>query len=68
MGPARCGVRVARRSDGEAPKVVTPYGSKLEKWRDKYRAGYAPRPAAPEKFGEKAARPFRFTRAIARVL
>ena len=52
--------RVARRSD-EAPKVVTPYGSKLEKWRDKYRAGYAPRPA-PENFGEKAARPFRFTR------
>jgi len=53
--------RVARRSD-EAPKVVTPYGSKLEQWRDKYRAGYASRPAAPEVFGEKAARPFRFTR------
>ena len=51
---------VARRSD-EAPKVVTPYGSKLEKWRDKYRAGYNPRPA-PESFGEKVARPFRFTR------
>ena len=51
---------VARRSD-EAPKVVTPYGSKLEKWRDKYRAGYAPRPAL-ESFGEKTARPFRFTR------
>ena len=51
---------VARRTD-EAPKVVTPYGSKLEKWRDKYRAGYAPRPA-PESFGEKTARPFRFTR------
>ena len=53
--------RVARRSD-EAPKVVTPYGSKLEQWRDKYRAGYASRPAAPENFGEKVARPFRFTR------
>ena len=51
---------VARRSD-EAPKVVTPYGSKLEKWRDKYRAGYNPRPA-PESFGERVARPFRFTR------
>jgi len=54
--------RVARRSGGEAPKtVVTPISSKLEKWRDKYRAGYAPRPA-PESFGEKATRPFRFTR------
>ncbi len=54
--------RVARRSGGEAPKtVVTPISSKLEKWRDKYRAGYAPRPA-PENFGEKVARPFRFTR------
>ena len=56
--------RVARRSGDEAPKtVVTPIGKKLEQWRDKYRAGYAPRPAAaPENFGEKAARPFRFTR------
>ena len=54
--------RVARRSGGEAPKtVVTPISSKLEKWRDKYRAGYTPRPA-PENFGEKVARPFRFTR------
>ena len=54
---------VARRSGVEAPKkVVTPISSKLEKWRDKYRAGYAPRTAAPENFGEKAARPFRFAR------
>ena len=53
---------VARRSGVEAPKkVVTPISSKLEKWRDKYCAGYAPRPA-PENFGEKVARPFRFTR------
>ena len=55
--------RVARRSGDEAPKtVVTPIGKKLEQWRDKYRAGYAPRPAATESFGEKVARPFRFTR------
>ena len=54
--------RVARRSGDEAPKkVVTPIGKKLEQWRDKYRAGYAPRPA-PESFGEKVTRPFRFTR------
>ena len=55
--------RVARRSGDEAPKtVVTPIGKKLEQWRDKYRAGYASRPAAPENSGEKVARPFRFTR------
>ena len=54
--------RVARRSGDEAPKtVVTPISSKLEQWRDKYRAGYTSRPA-PENFGEKVARPFRFTR------
>ena len=54
--------RVARRSGDEAPKkVVTPIGKKLEQWRDKYRAGYSSR-AAPESFGEKTARPFRFTR------
>ena len=54
--------RVARRSGDEAPKkVVTPIGKKLEQWRDKYRAGYSSRPA-PESFGEKVARPFRFTR------